>query len=111
VHGLAAVGGKASLYALRRGQADVLLMAREYAPGIQWLCGRCGASATTCGASSTTPGARPECPECGSNDIRQTALKEELIRLAEQNGAEIETVGQSDFLMEMGGVGCLLRYR
>ncbi len=37
--------------------------------------------------------------------------KEVMVRLAEQQGCKIETVNQSDILMQLGGVGCLLRYR
>ena len=37
--------------------------------------------------------------------------KEELVRLAEQQGCKIETVNQSNILMQLGGVGCLLRFR
>ncbi len=37
--------------------------------------------------------------------------KEELVRLAEQQDCEVELVKQSDILIQLGGVGCLLRYR
>jgi hypothetical protein len=37
--------------------------------------------------------------------------REELVRLAVQSDAEIETVKDSDKLKRLGGVGCLLRYR
>jgi hypothetical protein len=103
VHGLAAVGARASLEALRRGQVDVLLLAREYSPPPQQTCGDCGAEITLTRHAT--------CPECGSFQVRHANLREELIRLAGQNGTEIEIVHQSDFLMELGGVGCLLRYR
>ena len=43
----------------------------------------------------------------GMLDVR---LKEELVRLAEQNQCQVEVVNHSDFLMEFGGAGCLLRY-
>ncbi len=38
----------------------------------------------------------------------QTAMT--LTELAERNGTEVEIVNHSDVLMELGGVGCLLRY-
>ncbi len=95
------VAGK--LEALRRGQVDILLLASEYSPSAQQTCGECGAGITLTRHST--------CPECGSGQLRPANLREELIRLAEQNGAEIEIVHQSDFLMELGGIGCLLRYR
>ena len=37
--------------------------------------------------------------------------KEGLVRLAERQDCEVELVKQSDMLMQLGGVGCLLRYR
>ncbi len=40
-----------------------------------------------------------------------TEDKEELVRLAAQQDCEVELVKQSDMLMQLGGVGCLLRYR
>jgi len=42
--------------------------------------------------------------------MQDVRLKEELVRLAEQNQCQIEIVNHSDILMEFGGVGCLLRY-
>jgi stalled ribosome rescue protein Dom34 len=38
-------------------------------------------------------------------------VKGEMVKLAEQNRCEIETVTQSEALDRLGGVGCLLRYR
>jgi stalled ribosome rescue protein Dom34 len=37
-------------------------------------------------------------------------VKEELVRWAEQARCKIEVVNHSDVLMQLGGVGCLLRY-
>ncbi len=37
--------------------------------------------------------------------------REEMIRLATTTGCEVEIVDQSDLLTQLGGVGCLLRYR
>ena len=38
-------------------------------------------------------------------------VREEMVRLAAKTGCEVEIVDQSDLLMQLGGVGCLLRYR
>ena len=38
-------------------------------------------------------------------------MREELVRLAENNGVEIETVSGSETLRRLSGVGCLLRCR
>lgn len=37
-------------------------------------------------------------------------IREELIRLAEDSGVQIEIVRENDFLLDLGGAGCLLRY-
>ncbi len=65
------VGPEPSLEALKRGQADVLVLAR---------------------------------------DMPDPEIREELVRLAAQNQCQVEVVDFCDFLMEFGGVGCLLRY-
>jgi hypothetical protein len=33
-----------------------------------------------------------------------------MVRLAEEQDAEVEIVRESDALLDLGGVGCLLRY-
>jgi ribosomal protein L30E len=71
IGGLATVGPEASMEVLKRGQADVLVLAK---------------------------------------DMPDLEIREELVRLAEQTQCQVEVVNYSDFLMEFGGVGCLLRY-
>ncbi len=44
-------------------------------------------------------------------DLDDVEMREELVRLAEKNGVEIETVGGSETLRRLSGVGCMLRYR
>jgi len=101
--GLGASGTAATLEALRRGQADVLVMARAYEPGPAWSCRHCGwIDATSC---------PPErCPDCEASELRSADLKEVMVKLAERQSLEVEFVQHSDVLMELGGVGCLLRY-
>jgi len=101
--GLGAAGTAATVEALRRGQTDVLIMAREYAPGPAWSCKHCGWI-----DAATAPPER--CPDCESSELQPANLKEEMVRLAERQSLEVEIVQQSDMLMELGGVGCLLRY-
>jgi peptide chain release factor subunit 1 len=103
-HGLAVAGTTATLQALRRGQADVLVMAQAYNPLRGWKCAACGAL----GADRVPP---PACPTCGEKQALALDLKEEMARLAAQHGCVIETVKDSDTLLRLGGVGCLLRYR
>ena len=100
---LAVTGTRPTLQAVRRGPADVLVMAKAYQPSSGWECEGCSwVDAAPCGAE--------RCPDCGSAAIRRVNLKEELVRLAEKLSAEVEFVSHSDTLMELGGVGCMLRY-
>lgn len=101
--GLAAAGTAETLEALRRGQADVLVMAKAYEPGPAWGCGQCGWA----DAVSSAP---ERCPDCDATDLQPTNLKEVMVRLAAQQSMEVELVQHSDVLMDLGGVGCLLRY-
>jgi peptide subunit release factor 1 (eRF1) len=50
------------------------------------------------------------CPTCGSPRTRELNVKEELVRLAELAGCGVEIVHDSETLMNLGGVGCLLRF-
>jgi len=102
-HGLAVAGTESSLRALRSGLTEVLVMAKDYQPDPGWLCAQCGRLV----AASCKP---VPCPDCGGNQLWEVAPKEEMVRLAERTGAEIEIVAHSDVLMDLGGVGCLLRY-
>ena len=42
--------------------------------------------------------------------MQSTNLKEVMVKLAERQSLEVELVQNSDVLMDLGGVGCLLRY-
>ena len=101
-HGLAVAGTHSSLAALCAGQVDVLVLARDYAPGEGWSCLACGLTVSE--AKSVAA-----CPRCQSGQLRQFDIKEEMVRRAEQLGCGIEVVDHSDLLMQLGGVGCLLR--
>lgn len=101
--GLGAAGTAATLEALRRGQADILVMAREYEPGPAWSCEHCG-----CVEGTASPPER--CPECDSSEVQSANLKEVMVKLAERQSLEVEFVQHSDVLMALGGVGCQLRY-
>ena len=103
LHGLAVAGTDASLGALRAGQADILVLAKDYRAGAAWLC-------LACGSAGTHGPAAAACPRCAHIPLRHFDLKEEMVRLAEQTGCGVEVVEHSDALMQLGGVGCLLRY-
>lgn len=102
-HGLAVAGSTASLQALKCRQGDLLVMATEYKPEPAWMCMGCDTPAVQ--------QHRPEmCANCGCPRIRELDIKEELVRLAELAGCCIEIVHDSEVLMRLGGVGCLLRF-
>ena len=101
--GLAVSGVANSLQVLRRGQADALILAREWHPVLAWSCEACTWSAAG--------GVQPEvCAECGSASLREHDAREELVRLASQTGCHVELLGESHALGGLGGVGCLLRF-
>jgi hypothetical protein len=102
-HGLAVAGTAASYQALREGRADILILAKTYDPGAAWTCGRCGVS----DVGKPIPNS---CVLCGAKAIREFSVKEDMVRIAERVGCKVEVVNQSDVLMQLGGVGCLLRY-
>ena len=101
---LAVAGSAASLDALRIGQVDTLIMANDYKPDPGWRCTGCRAIGTETPETSL-------CPQCGGPVVRRLDVKEALLRLAGQSECPVEVVEQSDVLMSLGGVGCLLRYQ
>ncbi|MEO8372117.1 MAG: host attachment protein [Candidatus Solibacter sp.] len=102
-NGLAVAGSRASLLALQCRQVDMLVMATEYRPEPAWVC-------SSCDTLALQPSQPVNCAHCGSTDTRELDVKEELARLAELGGCGIEIVHDSDVLMRLGGVGCLLRF-
>ena len=89
--------------ALQAGQADVLVLARDYQPGDGWGC-------LGCGFAELQPRCDEVCSRCHQGRQRQFDIKEEMVRLAERSGCEVEVVNHSAPLMRLGGAGCLLRY-
>jgi peptide subunit release factor 1 (eRF1) len=102
-HGLAVAGSRASLQALKCGQVDLLVMATEYEPEPAWMC-------TDCYSAEVQLSRPAVCPCCGGPRTRELDIKEELVRLAELDGCAVEIVHDSEILMRLGGVGCLLRF-
>ncbi len=101
---LAVAGSAATLDALRWGEVDTLVMASDYQPDPGWTCTACRAIGTKAPETSV-------CPQCGEPAVRPLDVREALLRLAGQSECPVEVVEQSDALMSLGGVGCLLRYR
>jgi peptide subunit release factor 1 (eRF1) len=102
-HGLAVAGTPASFEALKRGQVDVLVLAKAYEPDTGWVCGACGTAEVERPAPNT-------CSRCGARRIREFNVKEKMVRMAEQMDSEVEVANHSDALLRLGGVGCLLRF-
>lgn len=100
---LAVAGSPAALDALRFGEVDTLVMVTDYQPDPGWTCMVCRAIGTEAPENSV-------CPQCDEPTVRPLDVKEELLRLAGQSECQVEVVEQSDVLMSLGGVGCLLRY-
>lgn len=101
--GLAVAGTAATLEALARCQVDILLMSESYEAPAGWKCSECKHVGV-----NRIPLA---CPQCGERGIiAQLNLKEEMVRAAERTGSTVEIVRNSDVLLEVGGVGCLLMY-
>lgn len=98
----AAAGTTGTLQALREGKAMLLVMAKAYADLSGWRCAACG-----CLGEGPAPPLR--CPECAAGRPAKANLKEEMVKQALRTGAEVEFVGRSDALLQLGGVGCLLR--
>ena len=102
-NGLAVVGTAATVSALEEGQVDVLVLAKSYAPDPGWMCCSCEAK----GLNPVTP---DRCPRCGDSAFLPLDAREEIVRIAEQGQCKVEIVTHSDVLMQLGGIGCLLRF-
>jgi hypothetical protein len=102
-NGLGVLGTDASLHCLKYARADMLILAKEYAPGPAWLCRECG---------DIQIGQNPPqaCPECSIAQFHSFSVKEEMVRMAEGSSCGVMVVEGSDFLIAGGGVGCLRRY-
>ncbi|MGK0440831.1 MAG: hypothetical protein ACJA0N_000626 [Pseudohongiellaceae bacterium] len=103
-HNLAVAGSKNTLNSLHWGEVDTLVIASEYQPDPGWTC-------TSCRAMGTELPEIAECSQCGSHSVRPLDVREALLRLASQFQCPVEVVEQSDALMSIGGVGCLLRFQ
>jgi peptide chain release factor subunit 1 len=96
---LATAGFQSTLVALQEGKVDTLVIARDQE--------REGARCTQCGFIF---GREVEsCPYDGSSTDPGVDVVEEVIRLAEAQGAEIEFVGSAE-VGDLAGVGALLRF-
>ncbi len=102
-NGMAVCGADDTLKALRAQQVDVLVVAKDFASEAGLRCVSCHAAGTYKRKTDT-------CPECGSMEVEKIDIKEEIVKTAERYECRIETIKHSEILMELGGVGCLLRF-
>lgn len=101
-HRLAVAGTRASIQAIKAGQARLLVLLKSYDPGQAWECRGCGNMWLTPPPNT--------CQICRTGRLRAFDTRGELARLAERQQVQVEVVEQNDALMSLGGVGCLLRY-
>ena len=101
--GLGTAGSAPTFEALRWGLADVLVIARAYESPPTVCCRQCG-------YVDTKESPPDRCPDCDSTELQSANLRELMVKLAEWQSIEVEVVEHSDVLMDLGGVGCLLRY-
>jgi rubrerythrin len=102
-HGLAVAGTRASMEAIKSGQADLVVLVKAYDPGEGWQCRRCGGMKLELPQPNT-------CPKCEAVELRRFDIRGEMVRIAEQQENGIEVAENNDALMNLGGVGCSLRY-
>jgi hypothetical protein len=100
--GHGAAGPLATLMAIRRKQAQAVVMAKDCQLGRAWECSACGWLAALESEAAV-------CPSC-RRPLRSIDLKEEIARNAVVTGCEVEIVAEPGALAHIGGVGCLLRY-
>jgi rubrerythrin len=102
-HGLGVAGLHATLAALQQGNVDVLVLAKNFDPEPGWRC-------VACQHLGPDRNRYEHCPDCGAHELTEIDLREEMARLAERIGCHVEVVNHSDRLMQLDGVGALLRY-
>lgn len=102
-NGLGVAGIPSTIRALHQGRVDVLVIAKGFEVETGWRCRHC----QYIGENYQTT---VRCAECGLKDLEATELKEEMIRLAEKTGCQVEVVNYDDRLIAFQGVGALLRF-
>lgn len=99
--GLAVAGAEAVTAAIVQGRVDTLFLDTSFR-GAGWQC-------TQCAALMTPEAQSGQCPYCGG-PLEEVELGEHLVKLAEEQGAEVEFMDSGSDLERLGGVAALLRY-
>jgi len=110
--GLAVYGIHETLQSLEANVIELLLVSEEF----DWVSAR---QTCKCGHSkekTARKGKIEKCPVCGNSmDIEETDLMEEIERLAEQSGTQIEMIStgtpRGAQLKELGGIAGILRFK
>jgi peptide chain release factor subunit 1 len=96
---LATAGVQGTLTALQEGKVDTLVLSRDH----QRDGSRCGQCGFVFARDLST------CPYCGSNTLAAIDAVEEMVRMAEGQGVNIEFV-EPGTVDDLRGVGALLRF-
>jgi peptide subunit release factor 1 (eRF1) len=98
--GLAVYGLKETKIAVMNGQVEVLLVSKNHKE-VGWICEHC---------QFVAAGSRKECPYCGG-EVSEVDVIEEIVEFAVRSDTQIDFVESNPALVELGGIGGLLRYR
>jgi len=97
--GLAVYGIKETLDAVKNGQAELLLIEKEYKLH-GWICENC---------QIVDEGSQKKCPYC-SKKTSEVDVLEEILEFAERTNAKIEFTDDEE-LAKLGHVGAFLRFK
>ncbi len=98
--GLAVVGAKDVLEAVKRGRVEKVVVTRDARiAGVR--CRDC---------ENLLPGALEECPNCQSKSLFEIDMVNEIIELLALTGAEADFVDPIEGLIAVGDIAALLRY-
>jgi hypothetical protein len=99
-HGFAVLGPLGCMEALRSGDVETLVLARDFTLPRIWHCDGCGAD-HACGAQPTA------CGVCDNTTLSMFDFAIEIGCLAKRKGVNV-VFSDADELRYLGGVGCLL---
>jgi len=97
--GLAIYGLFETLYAVKNGQVDLLIVEKDYKTR-GWICEKC---------QIVEDGIKKTCPYC-SNKTSEVDIIEEILEFAERTNANIEFTDNEE-IKKLGHVGAILRFK
>lgn len=103
--GLAVTGLNATIESLQQGRADIIVVDADVKLANVGRCSRCG-------NFQVNESDNPEpCRVCQNRQVDLLPAREAMARLAALYGCRLEIVSENRHLAQIGGVGCLLRYK